>query len=318
MAIQVIREQRISYDERGLADVEDDLYIKLDSTLTEWLKTLQGAKLSTFLFIALNEARVCAGKAKPVTRKQIVIGTGYKERAVMYAVQWLEENEFITQAEPSAKGEKTYRPKAFAWFGRGAKNAPPGTVQPDAPPANRAPLQSYDDDVHLSSSSDESTSSSIMHARMQTLASGGCEGINVEWFAERLDDQQAQTLADWCKQNPDGKRNPWGYAYFWVKDHPHSLPPGIQKPPERKRHGRFHLSPERASALGLVEDPESPGWYVTPSPTVSDIARLALDIGPDSLAWKQFREEHGVSPDEFIHGTSRDVPSRDNSAMKEE
>ncbi len=215
--MKIIREQSISFNERGLAGVENDLYIKLDSALAKWLRDFQGARLSTFLFIALSEAHVCADNTPPPTLKAIVQGTGYSPRAVLYAVQWLEQNNFVMQGEPSKRGAKTYRPKAFAWFGSYAKTAHY---------ANCIPTQSVVVDGSPPQES-ENISSEEEEQQQQTrriLHGAGIIGAPVDRLSSVKPDI-AQAWADWITAVPEGIRNPQGIAVSVLSTDPNAVPP---------------------------------------------------------------------------------------------
>lgn len=235
MPIHVIREQSIAYTESGLSEVKDDLYIKLEADLADWLRELQGVRLSAFLFISLNDAFVCVGKGDPSTLKCIASGTGYSERAVLYAVQWLAEHEFITESETLESGAKTYRPKAYAWFGRMREH--PAKI---SPPANCTPLQSHEmnDDVPINNSI--KASSSFMKENARLFAEAGFEGVNISRLSEKVTDLAiVRAWCDYVKTNPAQKDNPHGYAYVCLMDNPNALPlEPKKKKKERKREYR--------------------------------------------------------------------------------
>lgn len=232
MTISIVRQQSIAYDEKGLSSVHDDLYIKLEADLLDWLRHLDGAKFSAFMFIALQEAYVCANIGDPATIPSIVAGTPYGERAVRYAVKWLLQNEFITEGEPTANGAKTYRPKAFAWFGNHRRSAifadPP--LQPVADPANCRPLQRHDDDVLIDSISESlKTSSSFMEATRAFLARAQVKGKNLDRLAAKVAPALAEQWAEWVESKPRGFTNPGGYCFSQLDEDPQAKPPFFKK-----------------------------------------------------------------------------------------
>lgn len=243
MSIQVVREQSIAYTESGLSEVRDDLYIKLESDLADWLSTLKGVKLSTFIFIALREAYVCADKGGPATIHSIVAETAYEERAVRYAVDWLLEHEFIAESDPLPTRQRTYRVKAFAWFGKTAKNATPSVES-----ANCSRLQpvvvverpnSIVPNHYQGNASQQQSEGGVGgdSAARDILQSCGIVGASLDRLSA-VDENTALAWSEWIAAPPLGVRNPQGIAVSALTRDVSAMPP-VLTAEKKKRAPRF-------------------------------------------------------------------------------
>lgn len=228
MSIQLVRKQTIAFTESGLSEVHDDLYIKLESDLAGWLRELKGARLSTFICIALQEARVCAEQGSPATLTDIAQATGYDERTVLYTVQWLKQHDFISEGQPIGQ-MKTYRPHAFAWFGgvkkvhRGEVFTPPKSVVVDGidiPPGVEANQQQQQ-----------------QAPAREILQAAGIVGKSLERL-DAVSVENARIWADWIADPPLNVRNPQGIAVAVLSGDPEAEPPG-RKPTAAQR--KFHV-----------------------------------------------------------------------------
>jgi hypothetical protein len=257
MSFQIVREQRIAYNERGLAGVEDGAYIKIEAALTDWIVRMRGAKLSTFVFISLTEANVCLGRAEAPTAMDISIATGYTKRATNYALRWLEKNEFVAQGEPNKEGYPTYRPKAFAFFGK------PRRWETHFPPREKIP-SGKSHDMNDEVLNDYSHKESFIHeegeiSRLESeshriFQKAGIAGKNLILLSERVVPEIAQAWADWLGV-VDRKRwtLPEGYCFKQLIGNPSARPPYAAaesgEPVRRERTPKFKIS-------GLLEKKE--------------------------------------------------------------
>lgn len=234
MTINLVREQTISYDERGLADVHDDLYIKVDTALADHLRELKGARLSVFIYISLHEAHIWQQQAAPVTLQTIAEATGYDYRTVWYTVKWLEQHEFISESEPTRQGAKTYRPKAFAWFGHAMKKhqtpenfqaMKPVVVGTEKPPEGEIASRQQQQSART----------------REIFQSAGIVGRSLDRLGD-VPAETAQAWADWIGSEPRGVRNPQGIAVSALSENPQAEPPFVTKAKERKRQPYIQLS----------------------------------------------------------------------------
>ena len=234
---QIVHEKRIAYNERGVAAVEDDLYIKLDAALADWLQMLDGAKLSTFIFISLREAQVCTDKCAPATIYDILEGIPYEERAIRSAVKWLIENSFVCEAGVTQNNKKTYRPGAYAWFAKRqtSKTGAPRSAK-NADSAFCRPLHSVVvDELDSKNNISERKQQQTEPAARKILKACGIFGKALISLSESVSAEIATEWREWIQSAPKGFRNPQGLMISALLADPDAQPPRTLIPAETPR-----------------------------------------------------------------------------------
>ncbi len=228
----IVHEQEIGFDDRGRVTNSEQLYVKLSVSLLKILSNLPGARLSALVCLALNEAKISLGQSNGLSLGDIEESSGFSERHVLRAVQFLTGNNFAIEVEERGPhSEKLYRISGYAWFGENRA-------------AHPASNRTRRGDIHVTPSAQNvrgdmsSSSSETIQSRFEldsTTSTGSAPAILAECgiLTRGLDlhgmtDHDAHAIAQYVTENPDGKRSPAGWVYTLLKANPR------WRPPERK------------------------------------------------------------------------------------
>lgn len=224
--ISIVREQEIGYNEHGQATRSDKTFVKVSVELLGLLRTMQGARLSAFLCLALNEAEISLGSSIGMSVYDISEWTGYKVRATLYALQFLSEKNFISKLEQRGeKGESLYRASAYAWFGNARANptaSNSGYAKNAHPVAKCTGVQRSSSSTSVQSRFElDSTSTTSSAEAILT----GCGVLAHDLDLNGMTDRDAQAIAQYVADNPESRRSPAGWVYTLLKANPRWRPP---------------------------------------------------------------------------------------------
>lgn len=236
--ISIIREQEIGYNEHGQATRSDTTYVKLSVSLLGLLARLKGARLSVFLCLALNEAEISLGHSTGLSLENIVPDSGFSERQVLRAAQFLTANNFATELEVrGSHNEKLYRASAYAWFGDHKAAPASNSGKKQAPASSRGDKMS-DRASNVRGVTRSSSSSTPVQSRFELdlttdyseAASilSGCGILTRDLDLHGMTDRDASAIAEYVTANPDGKRSPAGWVYTLLRANPRWRPPERQ------------------------------------------------------------------------------------------
>jgi hypothetical protein len=224
----------------GLPRVSDRRFIKLSVVVRDSLHPLKGARLSTFLALAVNEAEMSLGSPHGLPVPAIADQTGYGLRATRYALAYLCEHGFATKLE--ARGERDaslYRVSAFAWFG----NPPPDGTRNTA---RKCTLVGKCQGVHssapvvvintrsISNSGEDKQQQAHSTASRAIFAAVAVGGPPLEKLARTVASELARAWTERLAYAPESFRDPVGYMIAHLSHDPTEPPPAAWQPPKQK------------------------------------------------------------------------------------
>lgn len=246
MSFTLIREERITQTGNGL-QLEDDLYIKLDTAFDELVAELgRGGELPALIHIQLREAYAYSGTGNPATLKTIAHAAGdCSERQARRIVKSLLEKSLIAEAGLSPRtGEKFYRPLGYAWFGENraqharSKSAVTSMSPLDAPRGRHAAkchppdLVVVDDDIQSKADLNEQQQTSVTRKILQEC---GIFGKPLCKLSENVEPNTARAWQTWLETAPSYLRNPVGIVVSALLADADAQPPKPKAKPENKR-----------------------------------------------------------------------------------
>lgn len=208
----VIRKQEIGYNESGQTVRSEETYIKLSLALIGFLRTMQGARLSAFLRLALNEAEISLGRSNGLSLVNLMDDSGYSDRHVLRAIRFLTEKNFAVELpDRGPHDEKLYRVSGYAWFGE-------HRAMPTA--SNRGKNAGGDMDVrgvtpsrsrYVRSKTDSNKSTSPENAAQRILHAAGWFSIARD-LPQFDDEEHARALAQAIRENRMRAQDPASYV----------------------------------------------------------------------------------------------------------
>lgn len=228
MSFTIIREERITHSDNGL-QLEDDLYIKLDTAFDELVAALgRGGQLSALIHIQLREAFASSGRGEPATLKTIAHAASCKERQAQRIVKSLLAKTLIAEAGVSPKtGEKFYRPLGYAWFGnragvRGVSSVTPQNQDADGQGVKCHPPVLVVDDVVLKPN--ELLGQQQYSDTRKLLSACGIFGKPLDRLAASVEPETARAWCAWFQQPHANLRNPAGVIVSTLLADPDARP----------------------------------------------------------------------------------------------
>ncbi len=220
-AFQVVREQRVGFDEHGQSVSSDETFIKVLGSFQDVLGLLKGARLSAFMCVALQESKIMLGLDLALTLSSIQAKTGYSRHTVIEALDFLVERRFLDELdERGIAGEKLYRVASYAWFGKPRFN-------PNAVPvlgkssANFALVQKKCLVVE-GTDQDQEREKSTTTTAVQILHQVGVYARSLP----PIDRDRAERWAEFVRVAPRNKwHSPAGFCYRSLEADPESEPP---------------------------------------------------------------------------------------------
>ena len=239
--LQVIREQRIGFGDLGQESQSDQVYIKILASFGEVLRYLKGARLSTFLCVALHESQIVLGASPALTLSSIQVTTGYSRPAIIESLDELVARRLIEElAERGEAGEKQYRVCAYAWFGdkrtpaKGKESLPPSAESKKTLLAKKSfPIVVVDINT-TPLLGDHQQQQNLFAATKKLFSQAGvCEPV-LSRLSERVELEIAREWCEWLEDAPEEFTNPIGFMVKQLLADPRA------RPQPRKKRGTWY------------------------------------------------------------------------------
>ena len=275
--IEIVRQQEIGFDAHGQDVMIDQTFVKLSVSMRGLLHRFQGARLSAFLLLALNEAEICLGRGGPLSIYDIAEEMDCSPRNVLRAMQYLTRNNFATEMpERGPRDEKRYRVSGYAWFGD-PRRVPPAASRPgpdkmsDPDPqvrgqSNDRPGVTKGAPVVVvvnspTTSRQEQTTPTAVSARVRvTLSEAGIWGAELDRLAATVTEEVAERWALWIRwaseEAMDRYPSPAGLARFHLLQDPTRDPESICAFPDNFLRSAGPPQEELTEPDPQVESPE--------------------------------------------------------------
>jgi len=120
----IVQQKTVGMGPTGNDANTQEVYIKVLVSFEDRLMQLKNARLSVFMSVALNEARILLGQGKPLSSRKLEKRVPYSRPSIMDALDYLTDYHFIVELdELGTDGEKQYRVCNYAWFGTSGLSA---------------------------------------------------------------------------------------------------------------------------------------------------------------------------------------------------